>query len=1096
MPTPPVQSPFQTALLLLSRSQTGRLRLAFRLLAVAAIVVLVLGLEPFVQAQSTPSIQIVGLPISGELDEHQDYDFQVWARNLNEDAEYILNIKALPRDVIGFRDEPDPDSKEPPPPIEERTHGEDCGIWLKGSERYNSRQWIDWEVTLRACSTGMAELTADLLRRSEVFDDIYVIDASDTYDPTVVLALPPKPENLRTQTRTSTSVTVEWDDIEGVDEYRVYRTTGPSFTLERHGETEATEYEVTGLSPGAFYQFTVRAYGDGTEYQADWGEHSARHGEETLDPPPTPSPPTITGGDSSKNHPENNTATIETYTATDADGDGVSWSLSGTDSARFRVVQNRDGDGELAFRSAPNYEAPTDSGQNNIYNLTVVATDDSPSALSSTRSVEVTVTDVDEDGTVSLSTTSPEVDTPIAATLDDPDRNVRNQAWQWQSSSGGTNWSDIGSATGDTYTPVNGDVGLRLRATVTYDDVHGTGKSARSAGTSSTLEAVLPSLPAPVELRIIPHSQGRAVLEWSAPTDADGFTIEVRAIERDSQGEWIRDDNAWQTPSAGHPGRLDDNTSANSHMLILTALLFNEQSQDVEGLLQSDAYEFRVIATDSTGRMKPSAPSKEIGLVENLIVSLNGDSSGSTGTGGEILARWKLFSTDASKHTINMRKLPQYRDDSYPTQPLDHSSIGWQPLGSNAYSDWEHIHLSPSEVMRVSATAPATIDGFGISQWRQFQIESTSFTTRLQQNQLYAIYMSQVFDSTEYYSSRESYVWTSIGPAGFDAVERVATYPLSYFPLNQRYTYRMCEDTFPTGTYQSNGQDITSSWREMIETGINMWSIATAGLITTTFQRDSNDHDKDGNTRESLACPDYDLIAAEVLEEMQMNPHITVEMVKSFIETSDRFASILETGMKLNEVIVANTLDGVYSDLSASLLPEISKHLGFAYCAFDPDSNGCAIDSPPDERGIVRSRDIFITQKNFARVDDGEDTAYLEKDFDIRLDDCIFESNVDPDTVYQSANFTGFIVHEAGHVLGINASKGTLIPHSSVLMTPPYMLSLAAINGSLHHPTLQDSIVDGITVVGYSGESMNQTLARCFPSAFDILAMQALYQTQ
>ena len=34
---------------------------------------------------------------------------------------------------------------------------------------------------------------------------------------------------------------------------------------------------------------------------------------------------------------ENGTATVATYSATDPDGDGVTWSVAGTDAARFSI---------------------------------------------------------------------------------------------------------------------------------------------------------------------------------------------------------------------------------------------------------------------------------------------------------------------------------------------------------------------------------------------------------------------------------------------------------------------------------------------------------------------------------------------------------------------------------------------------------------------------------------------------------------------------------------------------------------------------------------------------------------------------------------
>ena len=90
-------------------------------------------------------------------------------------------------------------------------------------------------------------------------------------------------------------------------------------------------------------------------------------------------------GQASVNYPENDTTTIATYSITDPDGDEVTWSIAGTDAARFSINE----DGELSFRSSPNYEAPNDANTDNVYEVTIRASDGN---LMSTLDVEVTVT--------------------------------------------------------------------------------------------------------------------------------------------------------------------------------------------------------------------------------------------------------------------------------------------------------------------------------------------------------------------------------------------------------------------------------------------------------------------------------------------------------------------------------------------------------------------------------------------------------------------------------------------------------------------------------------------------------------------------------
>lgn len=75
-----------------------------------------------------------------------------------------------------------------------------------------------------------------------------------------------------------------------------------------------------------------------------------------------------------------------TIAAADPDGAPLTWSISGTDAARFIIDPST---GVLAFRNAPNFEAPTDTGPNNIYTVIVTVTDGSKTD-SQTLNIRVT----------------------------------------------------------------------------------------------------------------------------------------------------------------------------------------------------------------------------------------------------------------------------------------------------------------------------------------------------------------------------------------------------------------------------------------------------------------------------------------------------------------------------------------------------------------------------------------------------------------------------------------------------------------------------------------------------------------------------------
>ena len=90
---------------------------------------------------------------------------------------------------------------------------------------------------------------------------------------------------------------------------------------------------------------------------------------------------------------ENATGVIYIASATDADGDNISYSISGgDDSDKFSIATTS---GSLQFLVAPDYENPDDNNQDRIYELELSASD---GISSSTMALSITISDVDEDG--------------------------------------------------------------------------------------------------------------------------------------------------------------------------------------------------------------------------------------------------------------------------------------------------------------------------------------------------------------------------------------------------------------------------------------------------------------------------------------------------------------------------------------------------------------------------------------------------------------------------------------------------------------------------------------------------------------------------
>ena len=84
-----------------------------------------------------------------------------------------------------------------------------------------------------------------------------------------------------------------------------------------------------------------------------------------------------------------NTTTVGTIAATDAEGDALTYSISGDDVALFAI----DDAGALSFIAAPDFEVPADAGADNIYNVQVQVSDGIETV---TQDLTVTVADVPE----------------------------------------------------------------------------------------------------------------------------------------------------------------------------------------------------------------------------------------------------------------------------------------------------------------------------------------------------------------------------------------------------------------------------------------------------------------------------------------------------------------------------------------------------------------------------------------------------------------------------------------------------------------------------------------------------------------------------
>ncbi|MBZ8182155.1 peptidylprolyl isomerase [Oscillatoria salina] len=86
-----------------------------------------------------------------------------------------------------------------------------------------------------------------------------------------------------------------------------------------------------------------------------------------------------------------NTTTVATVTATDVDGDNLTYSLSGGDDQNLLTINPTTGN--LSFVNAPDFENPADANNDNVFEVEVSVSDGTEVV---TQNLNITVTDVDE----------------------------------------------------------------------------------------------------------------------------------------------------------------------------------------------------------------------------------------------------------------------------------------------------------------------------------------------------------------------------------------------------------------------------------------------------------------------------------------------------------------------------------------------------------------------------------------------------------------------------------------------------------------------------------------------------------------------------
>ena len=645
-------------------------------------------------------------------------------------------------------------------------------------------------------------------------------------------------------------------------------------------------------------------------------------------------------------------------------------------------------------------------------------------------------------GSVSLSTTEPDVGTTIEATLTDQDDGVTDESWQWQRSPDSTpgSWRDISDdATESSYTAAIADLGEQLRATVSYTDAHGPDKSAESEATSRVTSTPVPPLP------VTPPPVTPAKL-----AKPDEFSLNPLAHEkseiREARLSWTGDERASEYVVQLRASDEEDWTSAHS-VTVKEAFLNIDLDEILPGKkgLADDPYEYelQVMATYEGDTYEDSGYSKTVTITNSPIIAVDGDSRNT----------YDENANPTGKATITWQAITDSQGDEIATG----YQIRWVKLPGDI--------VGP---VADDAWSPAPEEDWTLVQFEHDRWEGTR--KRLELHQIYAIQLNYTTEAGPGFSAQEFYVWPSATPAGNQ--QKVATFPMRNYVPARTYAYYICEVSFPEGR--------RAAWTELIKDALGRWQTSTDGLVKM-------EHQPLDESEETGACYDFRDLVDEIYEDVvedfnELTPENRLA-IRTHVEGV--LSGMQDIGMKQLDESMVNEIWMIKEDREAeNAFREVSRLVARGACGLgalacvrptailedgrtivlfpeiieDDDDFDVADDPFLSINELARSdvtvtSDILINRSRFERKSEDDDKYIYELNIiapGVRFDTCKGAGKA-----YDAYKT---LVHEAGHALGISGHASTKLWYTAMKGTP--------------------------------------NIIACTPFPLDVMAIYALYQTR